>query len=330
MTTHCERQDIDKKPIDGECLYLSHQSVMSKEVLFALCPHPGGIYCDGTLGAGGHAKAILEASEPDGILIGIDRDASAIKKAQETLREFGDRVKLVHGKYSDILEILDEMDIEGLDGLVLDLGISTIQLDDPLRGFSFNKEGPVDMRLDPTQTTTAMNLIAKLQVNELARLIKKYGEERKAKRVARNIKDAQKQGLINTTIDLANVVRKAVGSRKIGKVDSATRTFQALRIAVNNELGELEKVLDELPELLKPSGRMVVISFHSLEDRAVKRRFKDLAQSCRCKPGLPMCTCDGAYVKLLTKKTLTPSNQEIASNPRSRSAKLRAIERLEQ
>ena len=300
-----------------------HRPVMRTEAVRFLAPDRGGIYVDGTVGLGGHAAAILAAG-PEVRLIGIDRDPQALRYAAARLAQFGDRVRLVHGNYRDLAEILAGLGIEAIDGFLLDLGLSSLQLDAPERGFSFRADGPLDMRMDPTQETSAADLVNAASVEELARILRDYGEERFAGRIARAIVAARP---IETTRALAEIVRRAIPRRfHERRIDPATRTFQALRIAVNDELRNLQDGLAAGFAALRPGGVIVVISFHSLEDRIVKRFFRKLAtpryESLAPGPPLP------PQAEVLTKKPLRPSEEEIGENPRARSAKLRACRKL--
>jgi len=301
---------------------------MPEETLKLLAPRAGGVYCDATLGGGGHAERILRATSPDGRVIGIDRDPAALRAAGARLSPFGDRVTLVHGTFGEARVILERLGAVPVDGFVLDLGVSSPQLDHGERGFSFRQTGPLDMRMDPTAGETAEGLIRRIGVDELADILRRYGEERYAGRIARAIKDAVMQGEVTSTTELAALVARSVPTRERHK-DPATRTFQALRIAVNDELGQLERFLADFPSLVRPGGRVVVIAFHSLEDGLVKNRFRDLAKESGYPPdiakkmGLPPPT-----VKVLTRKPLEASEAEVAGNPRARSAKLRGAEML--
>ncbi|RKY05065.1 16S rRNA (cytosine(1402)-N(4))-methyltransferase [Candidatus Poribacteria bacterium] len=287
-----------------------HIPVMAEEVLKLLNPRSGGIYVDCTLGAGGHAERILEASKPDGLLIGIDMDESALKVAGERLKRFGERVKLIHANFAELDRILDELEIGEVDGVLMDLGVSWMQLSDPERGFSFQVDGPLDMRMDRRNPVTAMKVVNELSEEELRRIIREYGEERYAGRIARKIVSMREIAPITTTGQLARVIESAVPPKaRRGRIHPATRTFQAIRIYVNRELENLERGLKSAIERLRPGGRICVISFHSLEDRIVKRTLKSSPE-----------------LKVLTKKPLRPSEEEIKRNPRSRSAKLRAAE----
>jgi 16S rRNA (cytosine1402-N4)-methyltransferase len=305
-----------------------HATVMPDETLALLRPRAGGIYCDATVGGGGHAERILQATAPDGRLIGIDRDPAALAAARARLSSFADRVTLVHGAFGNVRAILEQLGVVPVDGFVVDLGVSSPQLDVAERGFSFRSQGPLDMRMDPSSGETAEALIRRIGVDELADILRHYGEERYAGRIARAIKDGVMTGAITSTTELAAVVAHAVPTRERHK-DPATRTFQALRIAVNDELAQLERFLDDFLGLLAPGGRVVVIAFHSLEDVQVKNRFRDLAKD----PGLPPDVAAQlglpaqAPLTLLTRKPLVPSDDEVARNPRARSAKLRAAEK---
>ncbi len=295
-----------------------HAPVLLDEVLTWLDARPGGRYCDGTLGLAGHGRAILERSAPDGRLIGIDRDPSALELARIQLQSFGDRVTLVHARFSQAREVLERLGMIPLDGFLVDLGVSSPQLDWPERGFSFRNDGPLDMRMDPQSGETAADLLDRIDEDELARIIREYGEERHAARVAHAIVEARRAGPVDTTAKLATIVARAVPRHEPGK-NPATRTFQALRIAVNEELDEIDRFLTFAADCLRPGGRLCVIAFHSLEDRIVKRRFRTLAGRDGGGP---------AVLRILTKHVVVATRDERGRNPRSRSAKLRAAERL--
>jgi 16S rRNA (cytosine1402-N4)-methyltransferase len=297
---------------------LGHVPVLLDEVLGLLDPKPGGRYCDATVGRGGHARAILERSGPDGHLVGIDRDPDAVAGAQEELASFGARVSIVKARFSQAREVLDRLGMVPVDGFLVDLGVSSPQLDDPARGFSFRADGPLDMRMDPTEGESAAELLRRVDEEELTRIIREYGEERYAARVARAIVDARRTELVETTGKLATLVARALPRHERHK-NPATRTFQALRIAVNGELDDLDRFLAVAADCLRPGGRLCVIAFHSLEDRIVKRRFRALAGKDGAGP---------AVVRLLTKHVVVAAEPERLANPRSRSAKLRAAERL--
>ena len=306
----------------------AHESVLADEVVQFLAPRPGGRYVDGTVGGGGHAERILEASAPDAVLLGLDRDPAALAAAGRRLESFGARVRLVHGRFGELPAILEGGQV---DGIVLDLGVSSPQLDDAGRGFSFARSGPLDMRMDPGQTQSLASFLAVTPVDELERVIRDYGEERYAGRIARSIHDAVRAHAVATTADLAAVVAKAMppGAARRERIDPATRTFQALRIAVNDELGELERFLAFFPDLLAPGGRCVIISFHSLEDRPVKERFRELEWTSRLPADLAAAAGERTtpICRQLTRKPVTASDAELARNPRARSAKLRACEK---
>jgi 16S rRNA (cytosine1402-N4)-methyltransferase len=286
-----------------------HAPVLLEEVLAALEPRSGGLYADVTLGGAGHARAVLEASAPDGRLVGVDRDPAALDAARPRLAAYADRVTLLHGAFGDLPALLTAAALGPLDGLVADLGVSSPQLDRAERGFSFRTVGPLDMRMDTTRGETARALIARLDDRELADLLYTLGEERRSRPIARSIRRAYDEGRLETTEDLRRAVIRVTGPAR-GRIDPATRTFQALRIAVNDELGQLDALLAALPDVLAPGGVAVLISFHSLEDRRVKRFFR----------GAPT-------LAPLTKKPVVATEEERARNPRSRSAKLRAARR---
>jgi len=290
-------------------------------------PHRGGLYVDGTVGAGGHSWGILQASSPDGQLLGMDVDPQALELAGKKLAEFSGRWHLVQASYVTLRERLEELKWEKVDGVLLDLGLSSMQLDTASRGFSFQVEAPLDMRFDPEGEVSAADLVNQLGEAELADLLYRFGEERRARQVARAIVAARP---VTTTIQLARVVARTTRGGKRG-IHPATRTFQALRIAVNGELEALEQVLPLTPEVLLPGGRLAVISFHSLEDRIVKQFMRSESRNCICPPGQPDCTCDHrASLRVLTAKPIRPQEEEVEKNPRSRSARLRVAERIEE
>lgn len=298
-----------------------HIPVLLDTVLDALQPQPGGVYVDGTLGAGGHSAALLEASAPDGRVLAFDRDPVALEIARKRLVGYGERFEGVHASYTQMEHHVDA----GVDGILLDLGYSSLQIDDPARGFSFQHEGPLDMRFDTEQTLNAAEIVNTWREAEIADVIYRYGEERHSRRIARAIVAARP---IETTQELAELVKHSV-PRSREKIHPATRTFQGLRIAINDELGELERVLSQAVRLLRPGGRLAVISFHSLEDRIVKHFLREQARDCICLPEQPMCTCEHEPVlRVITKKPLIATEAEIAANPRARSAKLRVGEKL--
>jgi 16S rRNA (cytosine1402-N4)-methyltransferase len=286
------------------------------------------LYVDGTLGAGGHAWGILEASSPSGRLLGLDLDPQALSLAAEKLAPFGDRAMLRQASYTSLLDKLNEIGWQAVDGIMLDLGVSSMQLDTVERGFSFLHDAPLDMRFDPSTPRTAAELVNQLPESELADLIYCYGEERRARQVAREIVRARP---LATTTELAQVVTRAVTGGRYSQtgIHPATRTFQALRIAVNGELDALETVLPQAVRVLTPGGRLAVISFHSLEDRIVKQFMRREATDCLCPPRQPMCTCrHKAIVRELHRQPLYPQAGEISENPRARSARLRVAEKL--
>lgn len=308
----------------------SHLSVMPDEVIRFLAPKAGGTYLDGTLGGGGHASLIAQHCIPgNGILIGIDRDREALEAAAERLAEYGTGIRLVHGNFSEIREHLARLGIQELDGFILDLGVSSHQLDSRGRGFSFQQDAPLDMRMDTSGGDTAADLVNRLPEGELERIIRDFGEERWARRIAAFIVKSRTETPILSTMQLVDIVKGAVPKAKWEeRIHPATRTFQALRIAVNRELESLEQGLKDAIEHLKPGGRGVVISFHSLEDRIVKHIFRDWSTGCVCPRNLPICACGRQpRVRVLTGRPVMATEAEIAGNPRSRSAKLRAIEK---
>jgi len=300
------------------------------ETLEALAPRPDGRYLDATVGGGGHAAALLERAGPGGLLLGLDRDRSTLGIARSRLAPVGDRASLMHGAFGDLGHYLNAVGWSRIDGVLFDLGFSSIQLDSPGRGFSFQQDGLLDMRLDPTAPIpTARDLLATLPEQELADLLFRYGEEPLARRIAREVVRRRAHGSVSTTSELRALVCAVSGGRHGRATDPATRTFQALRIAVNDELGQLAAALPQAISALGPSGRIAVITFHSLEDRIVKQHLATAAAGCICPPDLPECRCGHQpVVSLLWRKPRTPSRQEVARNPRSRSAKLRAAVKL--
>jgi 16S rRNA (cytosine1402-N4)-methyltransferase len=307
-----------------------HTPVMLEKVLQSLRCRPGGIYVDGTLGGGGHARAILENTAPDGLLIGIDRDDDALLESEKRLQPFGQRKILIKGNFADISEILTNLNIRKVDGILLDLGVSSHQLDTADRGFSFSLDAPLDMRMDQSSRYRAYDLVNLSPEKELRQVIRDYGEEPMAGRIARAILAKRASAPIRTTIELADVVCRAVrrqGVRK--KVHPATRTFQAIRIAVNQELSNLSTAMDAGIDQLGQGGRFSIISFHSLEDRIVKETFRSWEGRCQCPPGLPVCQCQReAKLRVLTRKPLRPEAGESETNPRARSARLRTAEKI--
>jgi len=304
-----------------------HTPVLLDELVGLLGPRPRGTYCDATVGYGGHARAILEASAPDGRLVGLDRDPQALGAARDALADFGDRVTLVHAPFSRMAAVLGGLGVLPVDGCVADLGVSSPQFDRAERGFSFRQVGPLDMRMDPTSGETAAEFLGRVTEDELEAVLRDLGEERYARRIAHAIVEARAHGALSTTGALAELVARSLPRHERHK-DPATRTFQALRIAINGELEELERFLADAPACLAPGGRLVIIAFHSLEDRLVKHRLRALAgkpparaEGGAAAPGVPS-------LRLLTKHVVVAGDDERARNPRARSAKLRAAERL--
>ncbi len=297
-------------PADAHFSMNYHTPVLLEEVLRQLKPRSGGLYVDGTLGGGGHAEAILRASEPDGWVIGLDRDDEAIAACHVRLSEFGARAQLVTANFSELRDVLAKLQVAGVDGVIFDLGVSSRQLDEPARGFSFLRDGPLDMRMNQTASLTAREVLATETQEELARIFFEFGEERRSRTIAKRIVEQRKREPLETTAQLVRLVEGVIGPKR-GKVHPATRVFQALRIHVNRELESLREGLVAATEALNPGGRLVVISFHSLEDRIVKWFFRE-TQSLR----------------VLTKKPLMAGEEECAANARSRSAKLRAAEKI--
>ncbi|HKA34074.1 MAG TPA: 16S rRNA (cytosine(1402)-N(4))-methyltransferase RsmH [Candidatus Binatia bacterium] len=306
----------------------AHAPVLLDEVTEILEPRAQGKYLDGTLGGGGHSEKILERSEPDGELLGLDWDEEALAAAEKRLARFGPRAVLRRANFKDAAAALSEIGWERVNGAVLDLGISSRHVDAPERGFSFQMDGPLDMRMDRRRPLDAATIVNTYPADELARILRKYGEEPRARRIAAAIDRERRRGRIETTRQLADLVARSIGGKR-GHIHPATKTFQALRIAVNGELQNLEAFLETGYELLHPRGRLAIISFHSLEDRMVKQAFRKWSRSCLCPPRTPVCRCGWSQkVKLLTPRPRVPSETEAGRNPRARSAKLRAVERL--
>lgn len=314
----CPSNDMSQIPA-------SHISVLYHNIIESLRPISPGKYVDATVGAGGHAWGILEAASPAGQLLGLDLDPVALELADQRLKAFAGRYRLKHTSYTTLLQTLQQMNWGQVDGIIIDLGVSSMQIDSPARGFSFMKEGPLDMRFDPTQLTTAADLVNTLSEEDLADIFYRYGEERHSRHIARAIIANRP---FHTTLELANIIEKSVG-RSSGKIHPATRSFQALRIAVNQELQSLENFLPQAVSALKPGGRLAVISFHSLEDRIVKQFFRKESSDCICPPDQPVCTCGHkASIIEVTRHPLTANESEIAENPRARSARLRVAEKI--
>ena len=304
-----------------------HLSVLRRETVDLLAPAPGKVFLDGTLGGGGHAEALLEAGAR---VIGLDQDPAALRAAQARLGARGERFVAEQANFRDARSVLDRLGVREVDGALVDLGVSSPQLDDPQRGFSFRAAGPLDMRMDPTRGEPLSSLLARWDEKALARILDTLGEERFARRIARAILRAHGEGKLADTAQLADVVARSIPRKAWPKdIHPATRTFQALRIAVNDELGALSGFVGDLPRLLARGGRAAAISFHSLEDRIVKQGFARLATGCICPPRLPVCACGRvAQWKVLTRKAVQASEAEQRENPRSRSARLRVVERL--
>lgn len=305
-----------------------HVPVLLAECLSLLAVRPDGTYLDATLGGGGHARAVLDRLGPGGRLIGVDRDADALAFAEGWQAPYGDRFVPVRASFAGLSESLSALDGQLYDGALFDLGVSSHQLDVPERGFSFRAGGPLDMRMDNRDGLTAEDIVRTWTAEEIATILWKYGEERYGRRVAQAI--VRERDRIKTTADLAEVVKKSVPGQGAGeRIHPATRTFQAFRVFVNDEMSALEQGLEQAVGLLKPGGRIVVISYHSLEDRIVKTAFREWSTGCICPPKMPLCTCGHvATVKVLTKRPVSPSDEEILENPRARSAKARAAEKL--
>ena len=302
-----------------------HQPVLYQEIILALRPKCRGRYIDGTVGLGGHAWGILDASQPDGLLLGLDVDPYALKLAEQRLVEFSSRATLIRASYTDLSAQLENIGWQSADGILLDLGVSSLQLDTPQRGFSFRSDAPLDMRYDPDNPVQAVDLINSLPESDIADIIYRYGEERRSRQVAHAIVAARP---VLTTKELADIVSSVTVSGRKG-LHPATRTFQAFRIAVNRELDALEKFLPQAVTALASQARIAVISFHSLEDRIVKHYFRRESTGCLCPPKQPQCTCGHeAQLRLLSKRPTRPGNSETVNNPRSRSARLRIAQKI--
>ena len=306
-----------------------HISVLLNETIEGLNIRPDGIYADGTLGGGGHAYAVAEKLTEGGRLVGIDQDADAIQAASERLKPFQDRVSIVRDNYVNMAQVLKNLGISAMDGIYLDLGVSSYQLDTAERGFSYMEDAPLDMRMDRRNDRTAADLVNGCTEQELFRIIRDYGEDRFAKNIAKHIVQARERKEIRTTLELAEIVRGAIPKKiQVTGGHPAMRTFQALRIELNGELKVLEESIDSMIGLLKPGGRLCIITFHSLEDRIVKNGFRRNESPCICPPEFPVCVCGKkSRGRVITKKPVLPSEEEKEMNPRSRSAKLRIFER---
>ena len=304
-----------------------HRPVLVEEVVGLLVVDPGGVYLDATLGGGGHAEAILKSLSPRGRVIGLDRDPEAVAHAAQRLSAFGERFAALQSRFSEMREALATRGVDSVSGVLFDLGVSSHQLDTPSRGFSFDRTGPLDFRMDPQAALTAAEVVNRWPEDKLAELFWKFGEERRSRKIARAIVAARRKRPLETTTDLADVVRAASPGPHVAK--TLARVFQAIRIAVNQELEELEAGLEAALELLRPGGRLVVIAYHSLEDRLVKQFLRREEPHCVCPPEQPVCTCGRpGRLRILTKKPVVPDEQEVKQNPRARSARLRAAEKL--
>lgn len=308
----------------------SHAPVMLRECIDGLNIKPDGIYLDGTLGGGGHSLEILRRLDKGGRLYAVDRDEEALLAAGERLKEYNDRVTYLHDDFKNAIGDLSEMNVEGIDGILLDLGVSSYQLDNSERGFSYMKDAPLDMRMDRGQYLTAFNVVNEYSVVELTEILREYGEEKLARRIAENIAKAREKKTVSTTSELAEIVEKSYPAKTRWKYGHpAKRTFQAIRIQVNGELSGLAETIAEMVGKLNKGGRMAVITFHSLEDRIVKNVFKELNLSCTCPPDFPVCVCGKKKeIELITRKPITAGEEELKRNPRAESAKLRIIEKL--
>jgi 16S rRNA (cytosine1402-N4)-methyltransferase len=314
--------------LTGENMNEKHVPVLSQEVAKLLNLAPGKNYIDATLGFGGHSDIILQGNAPDGRVLGIDQDQVALDYAKQRLAGSGERFSFAQGNFEMVATLAKDFPVTG--GILADIGVSSVQLDDAGRGFSFTHEGPLDMRMDKGQTLTASEVVNTWEETRIVRVIRDYGEERFASRIAHTIVEARAKQAITTTLELAAIVSSAIPRKFWPKgINPATRTFQGIRIAVNNELGVLQDFLPAATDLLQPGARLAVITFHSLEDRIVKDYFRARANPCTCPPEFPKCICDKvADIKIITKKPVTATEEEIGDNPRSRSAKLRVIEKL--
>ena len=307
----------------------NHISVLLNECLEGLNIKEDGIYVDGTLGGAGHSSEILKRLSNEGRLIGIDQDTDALKAAKERLKNYSN-VTFVHSNFSSIENVLNNLNIDGVDGILMDLGVSSYQLDEGERGFSYMKDAPLDMRMNRDNDFSAYNVINEYSEEDLYRIIRDYGEEKFARRIARFIVENRQEKNIETTLELVEIIKSAIPAkaRREGP-HPAKRTFQAIRIEVNSELSILNKTIEDGVGKLNKGGRMAIITFHSLEDRIVKNKFRDLAVSCRCPKEFPVCVCgEKAKVKVISRKAIEPTKEEVDINPRSRSAKLRVIEKL--
>jgi 16S rRNA (cytosine1402-N4)-methyltransferase len=307
----------------------SHVPVLREAVIELLGCHAGGVYVDGTVGGGGYAEAILQASAPDGVLIALDNDAEAIARVRIRLSSYQNRLFLAKANFAAFPLVVEKLGLGPVDGIVVDLGVSSFQLTDAARGFSFMFDGPLDMRMDRDLPQTAADFVNHLSQRDLEDLIHRLGEERWASRIARAVVLRRRIRPFTTTFELSNEIQKVVPKTKDSlRIHPATRTFQALRLAVNRELESLEGFLDQVLDCMKPGGRLCTVAFHSLEDRIIKRTFKDWSRSCTCPKEMPQCRCGGQpLIRALTRKPRRPDADEIERNPSSRSARLRAVEK---
>lgn len=306
-----------------------HVSVLLDECIENLNIKPDGVYVDCTMGGAGHSKEIVKKLSNKGLFIGFDQDKNAIKTAKERLSEYSDRVKFVHSNFENIKDELEKIGVYKIDGVLADLGVSSHQLDEADRGFSYMQDAPLDMRMDVRCEFSAYDVVNGYTEEELAKIIKDYGEENWAKRIAKFIVEERKEKKIETTKELVDIIKKAIPKKaRIDGPHPAKRTFQAIRIEVNNELGVITKMIEDASSIMNKGGRICIITFHSLEDRIVKNAFKELSLDCICPPHLLMCQCDKkSEVKIITRKPIIPTDEEIEVNPRSRSAKLRVAEK---
>ena len=306
-----------------------HTPVLLEEVVAQLQPRPGGLYVDCTVGGGGHAEGILRASAPDGRLIGLDCDDEALAASRERLAAHEGRVQLLHANFAELQEALMSLGVTAVDGLVFDVGVSSRQFDEPSRGFSFQREGPLDMRMNRAAGPAAADVLRDASVEELARIFRVYGEERRARAIAQRIDRERTRQPITTTTQLAGLVEQVLGPKRGSGIHPATRVFQALRIQVNRELDNLQRGLVGAVNVLRSGGRLAVISFHSLEDRIVKQFFVRLSTGCVCPPQMVGCACGRQEVlRLVTRKPVMSTSEEVEQNPRARSAKLRVAEKI--
>ena len=307
-----------------------HVSVLLDECIESLNIKPDGVYVDCTMGGAGHSKEIVKRLSSKGLFIGFDQDKNAIETAKERLKDYSDRVRFIHSNFENIKEELEKIGVYKIDGVLADLGVSSHQLDEKDRGFSYMQDAPLDMRMDVRKDFSAYDVVNTYSEEELARIIKEYGEDNWAKRIAKFIVEKREEKKIETTGELVDIIKSAIPKKaRIDGPHPAKRTFQAIRIEVNNELSVINKMIQDAVSIMDKGGRICIITFHSLEDRIVKNEFKELALDCVCPPHFLMCQCDKkSLVKVITRKPILPSEEEINENPRSRSAKLRVAERI--